>query len=153
MTSGAAPSSLSCKGCTKTISSATSKRAVREQQSLFDATVVLIEDKASGTQLIPELVANGCHGVTRYQPTTDKIVRLRAQTGVIENGFVHIPETAPWLAKYLHEMTVFPKGKHDDQVDSRQTAQALEQQRKPPSTKTVLARGSLKWEAAQKAAG
>ena len=45
------------------------KRAVREQQSLFDANVVLIEDKASGTQLIQELIADGCHGVTRYQPT------------------------------------------------------------------------------------
>ena len=31
------------------------KRAVREQQSLFHANVVLIEDKASGTQLIQEL--------------------------------------------------------------------------------------------------
>src|SRR5271169_1666413 len=30
------------------------KRAVREQQSQYNATVVLIEDKASGTQLIQE---------------------------------------------------------------------------------------------------
>src|SRR6202035_5083111 len=51
----------------------TLKRAVREQQSLFGANEVLIEDKASGTQLIQELIADGCHGVTRYQPTTDKI--------------------------------------------------------------------------------
>ena len=29
-----------------------------------------------------------------------------------------------WLAEYLHELTVFPKGKHDDQVDS--TAQMLD---------------------------
>jgi hypothetical protein len=43
---------------------------------------------------------------------------------MIENGFVHIPETAPWLDEYLHEITVFPKGKHDDQVDS--TAQFLD---------------------------
>jgi hypothetical protein len=43
---------------------------------------------------------------------------------MIENGFVYIPETAPWLAEYLHEMTVFPNGKHDDQVDS--TAQFLD---------------------------
>jgi hypothetical protein len=28
------------------------------------------------------------------------------------------------LPKYLHELTVFPKGKHDDQVDS--TAQMLD---------------------------
>src|ERR1700724_1906093 len=99
------------------------KRAVREQQSLFGANEVLIEDKASGTQLIQELIADGCHGVTRYQPTCDKIMRLNAQTAMIENGFVHIPETAPWLDEYLHELTVFPSGKHDDQVDS--TAQFL----------------------------
>jgi len=100
------------------------KRAVREQQNLYGATTVLIEDKASGTQLIQELIADGCHGVTRYQPTTDKIMRTHAQTAMIENGFVSIPQSAPWLAQYLHEMTVFPNGKHDDQVDS--TAQFLE---------------------------
>src|SRR5438105_7424046 len=94
------------------------KRAVREQQSLFGANVVLIEDKASGTQLIQELIEGGCYGVTRYHPTLDKIMRLHAQTAMIENGFVHIPETAPWLAEYLHEVTLFPKGRHDDQVDS-----------------------------------
>jgi predicted phage terminase large subunit-like protein len=105
------------------------KRAVREQQSLFNASVVLIEDKASGTQLIQELISEGCHGVTRYQPTTDKIMRLHAQTAMIENCFVYIPETAAWLAEYLHEMTVFPKGKHDDQVDS--TAQFLDWFKRP----------------------
>jgi hypothetical protein len=67
--------------------------------------------------------------VTRYQPTTDKIMRMHAQTAMIENGFVHIPQSAPWLAEYLHEMTVFPNGKHDDQVDA--TAQFLEWFQKP----------------------
>jgi phage terminase large subunit-like protein len=33
------------------------KRAVREQQNLYHATEILIEDKASGTQLIQELIA------------------------------------------------------------------------------------------------
>src|SRR5277367_415263 len=56
-------------------------------------------------------------------------MRLHAQTAIIENGFVHIPETAPWLVEYLHEMTVFPKGKHDDQVDS--TAQFLDWFKRP----------------------
>jgi hypothetical protein len=97
---------------------------VRDQQSLFNATVVLIEDKASGTQLIQELIADGCYAVTRYQPTTDKIMRLNAQTAIIENGFVRIPESAPWLDEYLQELTVFPNGKHDDQADS--TAQFLD---------------------------
>jgi hypothetical protein len=77
-------------------------------RNLFNANVVLIEDKASGTQLIQELIAEGCHGVTRYQPGTDKIMRMHAQTAMIENGFVHIPQSAPWLAEYPHEVTVFP---------------------------------------------
>src|SRR3984893_5125996 len=112
------------------------KRAVREQRDRSAASVVLIEDKASGTQLIQELIADGCYGVTRYQPTTDKIMRLHAQTAMIENGFVYIPETAPWLAEYLHEMTVFPKGKHDDQVDS--AAQFLDWVNKPMPSQGIF---------------
>src|SRR6516225_1679669 len=86
------------------------KRAVREQAQAFAADVVLIEDKASGTQLIQELVAEGLHAVTRYQPQSDKIMRMHAQTAMIENGFVHLPKEAAWLAQYLHELTSFPKG-------------------------------------------
>src|SRR5438270_3242281 len=142
------------------------KRAVREQQNRFKATVVLIEDKASGTQLIQELIKDGCHAVTRYQPTTDKVMRLHAQTALIENGFVRIPEDAPWLAEYLHELTVFPKGKHDDQADStaqfldwykkpgpndgylewlRDGAEKKKEQEKPPPPKTNYAVGCVEW--------
>jgi phage terminase large subunit-like protein len=56
------------------------KRAVREQCAAFAANVVLIEDKASGTQLIQELIEQGVHAVTRYQPQADKIMRMHAQT-------------------------------------------------------------------------
>ena len=84
----------------------------------------MIEDKASGTQLIQELIAEGLYAVTRYQPQSDKVMRLHAQTAMIENGFVHLPDAAPWLAQYLHEITTFPNGRHDDQVDS--TAQMLD---------------------------
>jgi predicted phage terminase large subunit-like protein len=111
------------------------KRAVREQQSLFGANEVLIEDKASGTQLIQELITDGCYGVTPYQPTCDKIMRVHAQTAMIEN-FVYIPEAAPWLAEYLHELMVFPNGKHDDQVDS--TAQFLDWFKKPYPGQALL---------------
>jgi predicted phage terminase large subunit-like protein len=100
------------------------KRAVRAQYEQFRPSVVLIEDKASGTQLIQELIAEGLYAVTRYQPQSDKIMRMHAQTAMIENGFVHLPDAASWLAQYLHELTTFPNGRHDDQVDS--TAQFLD---------------------------
>jgi len=63
-------------------------------------------------------------------------MRLNAQTAIIENGFVYIPEAAPWLAEYLHEMTVFPNGKHDDQVDS--TAQFLDWFKRPMSNQGIF---------------
>jgi predicted phage terminase large subunit-like protein len=100
------------------------KRAVREQYARLRPSVVLIEDKASGTQLIQELIAEGLYAVTRYQPQLDKVMRMHAQTAMIENGFIQLPDTAPWLAQYLHELTTFPNGRYDDQVDS--TAQMLD---------------------------
>jgi phage terminase large subunit-like protein len=120
------------------------KRAVRDQYALWRPSVVLIEDKSSGTQLIQELVADGLHAVTRYPPSQGKVMcsrrcqgqrlsrqaklrfaeSMHAQTAMIENGFVHLPKTAPWLAAYLHELAVFPNGRHDDQVYS--TAQLLD---------------------------
>ena len=100
------------------------KRAVQDQFELFKPSVILIEDRASGTQLIQELIDEGLHAVKKYEPTMDKIMRMHAVTGMIENGFVYVPDSAPWLAEYLHELTTFPKSKYDDQVDS--TSQALD---------------------------
>jgi predicted phage terminase large subunit-like protein len=100
------------------------KRAVREQQQLHSAGIVLIEDKASGTQLIQDLIREGLAAVTQYKPEGDKIMRMHAQTAVIEHGFVYLPAAAPWLDDYLHELAVFPNGRHHDQVDS--TAQFLD---------------------------
>jgi predicted phage terminase large subunit-like protein len=100
------------------------KRAVAEQAQAFRPKEIIIEDKASGTQLIQELIHEGVHGIRRYEPTMDKIMRLHAVSSTIENGFVHLPEKAEWLTEYLHELTTFPKGKHDDQADS--TSQALD---------------------------
>jgi hypothetical protein len=37
---------------------------------------------------------------------------------MIENGFAHLAKEAAWLAEYLHELTAFPRGRHDDHVDS-----------------------------------
>jgi predicted phage terminase large subunit-like protein len=100
------------------------KRAVREQAEAFGASTVLVEDKASGTQLIQELVNDGVHAIKKYEPTLDKIMRMHSVTSTIENGFVHLPDKAAWLGEYLHELTTFPKGKNDDQADS--TSQALD---------------------------
>jgi len=94
------------------------KRAVREQAEMYKATLVLIEDKASGTQLIQELVKEGLHIVKPVKPEGDKTMRFNAQTATIENGFVYLPEATHWLADFIYEITTFPAAKYDDQADS-----------------------------------
>lgn len=96
------------------------KRAVIEQARKHGARTIVIEDKASGTQLIQDLKSEFIDGVTEYKPppSTDKVMRLHAQSAMFENGRVFLPRTAPWLADYMHELTSFPGTRYDDQVDS-----------------------------------
>ena len=63
-------------------------------------------------------------------------MRLHAQSAAIENGFVWLPNDAPWLADYVAELTTFPMGRHDDQVDS--TSQALAWARRRSSTTGMI---------------
>jgi predicted phage terminase large subunit-like protein len=100
------------------------KRAVCDQAQAFRAKTILIEDRASGTQLIQDLVNDGMHSIQRYEPKMEKTMRAHSVTSTIENGFVHLPTHSIWLAEYLHEMAVFPNGRFDDQVDA--TSQALD---------------------------
>lgn len=81
------------------------ERMVKALAEQYRAAVVLIEDRASGMQLIQELKNGGLW------------------SAMIENGYVLLPQTAPWLPAYLHELTTFPNAKHDDQAGS--TAQDL----------------------------
>ena len=102
------------------------KRMVVAQAQKHDPRVILIEDKASGTQLIQELNSDGQWRVKPYEPPpgSDKIMRLYAQTARFEGGRVFLPNSAAWLAEYVRELTSFPGTKFDDQVDS--TTQALD---------------------------
>jgi hypothetical protein len=56
--------------CARRIEYPKLKRAVSRQCQAFAASVVLIGDNASGTQLIQELVAAGLHAVTAPLPRT-----------------------------------------------------------------------------------
>ena len=102
------------------------KRKVKELAKQYGAPTIVIEDKASGTQLIQDLKTEGVFWVTPYEPPpgNDKVMRFHAQTAAFENGRVLLPSRAPWLLDYISELTSFPGTRYDDQVDS--TAQALD---------------------------
>ncbi len=98
------------------------KRLVVSHMAEWDADKVLIEDKASGIQLVQELSFQNWR-IEGVKCEGDKAMRLLAQTPAIENGNVLFPKEAPWLKDYLNELMAFPYAQYDDQVDS--TSQAL----------------------------
>ena len=46
---------------------------MRDQRDAFEASVVFNRGQGVGPQLIQELVADGLHAVTRYQPRSNQL--------------------------------------------------------------------------------
>lgn len=47
------------------------------------------------------------------KPTRSRSIQARASMGK-----VYLPSKSPWLAEFIAELTTFPAGRHDDQVDA-----------------------------------
>lgn len=88
---------------------------------------ILIEDEGNGTSLIQDLRADpNCRHLNIIPISTQgrsKEVRAIGITGIIESGYVFLPEYAGWLPEFETELKHFPNAEHDDQVD--QMTQAL----------------------------
>ena len=91
------------------------------KQQQWQATQWLVEDKGSGQSLIQELQLEGLP-VLGYTPIGDKVQRMVARTGYLEAGLAFLPEmteeNSGWLTAFLDEHRYFPKGTHDDMVDT-----------------------------------
>ncbi len=97
------------------------KRKIISMARAHGANSILIENAGIGQPLIQALRTESSPGVPNpigIKPDGDKLVRMEAQTAKIEAGQVFLPKDAPWLGDFLDELLAFPKGRHDDQVDS-----------------------------------
>ena len=54
----------------------------------------------------------------------------------MESGNVVLPESAPWLSDFLGELTAFPFGAHDDQMDPM--LDAIRDVQALPATQTTI---------------
>jgi predicted phage terminase large subunit-like protein len=94
------------------------KRAVISQADSFAPDAILIEDKASGQQLLQDLRRETKLPLIAITPIADKITRASGVSAMVEAGKVSLPKHAAWLTDYESEMLIFPNATHDDQVDS-----------------------------------
>ena len=93
------------------------KRRIIIEQQRWNAELILIEDKGSGTSLIQDLKADHLYPIA-IEPVGDKVVRMSACSARIEAGSVLLPRNAAWLDPFRAELMAFPNGSHDDQADA-----------------------------------
>ena len=97
------------------------RRKVINHALRYEARPVLIEKAGIGQMLVQDLRNDQTPGFPKpigITPEGDKLVRLEAQTYLIEAGHVFLPKEAHWLDIFMSELLGFPNSKHDDQVDS-----------------------------------
>jgi predicted phage terminase large subunit-like protein len=101
------------------------KRQARLLAKIYNPKVILIEDAATGTALARELQAKGLPAIA-VKPEFDKRTRMAVQSAKFQAGQVFLPKEAPWLDDLESELFSFPRGRHDDQIDSISQALAYE---------------------------
>ena len=106
------------------------RRAISSHASQWSADLILIENAGSGLSLIQDLRRESQLNIVGIVPRGDKATRLMSVSPLIEGGRVSVPKDAPWLAELHSEMTMFPNGRFDDQVDS--VSQFLGWLKRPP---------------------
>ncbi len=101
------------------------KRAIADQYAKHHPAAIYIEDAASGQSVIQELQRETRLPVLAIRPQGSKEARAAAVTPLAEAGKVFIPDSVPWVADWIDEHVAFPRGAHDDMVDT--TSIALDQ--------------------------
>lgn len=101
------------------------KRAIHDAAAKWSPRAIYVEDAASGQSIIQELHRETRLPIIAIKPQGSKEARAAAVTPLAEAGKVYVPDSAPWVADWLDEHVAFPRGAHDDLVDT--TSMALEQ--------------------------
>jgi predicted phage terminase large subunit-like protein len=86
------------------------------------AVGILIEDTAMGP-VIKQTLQHLIRGLIPIKPKGSKRSRLEAVQPLFMGNNVHLPERPDgtkdrWVWEFVNELTSFPKGAHDDQVDA-----------------------------------
>lgn len=98
---------------------------VQETMDSYGVEKLLIENKASGISVAQEL--RRVYGYDEFAVQLidpkglDKLARLYSIQHLFAEGLIHAPER-PWAEAVINQAAQFPRGKHDDLVDTASMA-------------------------------
>ncbi|MGZ0043406.1 phage terminase large subunit [Paenibacillus ottowii] len=93
------------------------KGLMKQMEMRYKPKFQAIEDKTFGTNLIQECKRDGMT-ILPVKVDKDKVTRSLPIAARYELGKVFHREDGTWLDDFESELLSFPKGKHDDQVDT-----------------------------------
>ena len=79
---------------------------------------IYVEDAASGQSALQSLRNTTRLPLVPVKVTSDKVSKANSVTGIVEAKKVLIPLGLNWVDVFIDEMSSFPNGAHDDQVDA-----------------------------------
>jgi predicted phage terminase large subunit-like protein len=91
-----------------------------------DTRTILIEEAANGPAIIDALT-HRIPGIVAISPEGGKLARAQAAQPRVEAGNIYLPNPRPhgslipqraWVEDFLYQLTLFPQGAHDDDVDA-----------------------------------
>jgi predicted phage terminase large subunit-like protein len=92
----------------------------------LDIQMIKVEPKASGKSLVQLIRDTTKYNISEIKSNfvkVSKIERARTSSPYIEGGRVHLVK-GNWNEPFLHQISLFPNGKHDEHIDL--TAYAIE---------------------------
>lgn len=100
------------------------KRRAKKEYDRYKPDALIIEAKASGQPLVHELRHAGIP-VQEYSPSkgNDKVARVNAVSDLFFSGYIWVPGHKQFAQRVMDQFAAFPRGEHDDLVDS--STQAL----------------------------
>jgi len=93
-------------------------RAAMNLASTYRPDRILIEESSNGVALLQSLSAESLLNTLGINPRQDKEARVNGVSAMFEAGKVKFQSGSEWLPSLERELTEFPGGKNDDQVDA-----------------------------------
>ncbi len=94
------------------------RRRCLKMAAKYRPAAILVERASNGSALVGDLREKSRWHIVEIVPLESKVERFRQVGSIFRSGKVNLPNHASWLEQFFDEVTRFPNGPTDDQMDA-----------------------------------